>query len=495
MSRTQSKRRHKPAPSVSQKRSLKEVLTSDNAKFLTLSGFFVLLFLTGGSSRPDMAALIVLRPISILVLGYGLITLTASQMRQYWPVFALVIAMIALAIVQLVPLPPSIWHNLPGHSVFAQIDSILGLQDLWRPWTLDPAGTRNALMSLAVPLAVLVLGAQLGRDHQIRLLSVILALGALSVVFATLQLAGDPHGPLYLYRITNDGAAVGLFANRNHQAVFLSSLIPLLFVWARNTGRSTGSHGRDSHHHAGSLHIVIASAGAAILMLLSLVTGSRAGLMTLLISVLATGALISFIPPARSSSSAKKQSQLRRFAPLGVGILALVGFGVLTAVMGRNLALDRLLGSDPGADARADFTPQTFDLALNNLPWGTGLGSFERVYRMAEPDSLLNPAYANHAHNDFVEILLTTGLFGIVIASGFAVLLLWRLRILTRQGLANHILQIASLISLGLLTLASFVDYPIRTPALAGFCTLLLVWVFSDAQAVKRPNHPGKEFG
>lgn len=495
MSRTQSKRRHKPAPSVSQKRNLKEMLTSDNTKFLTLSGFFVLLFLTGGSSRPDMAALIVLRPISILVLGYGLVTLTTAQIRQYWPIFALLIAMVALAIVQLVPLPPSIWHALPDRSAFAQIDSILGLQDLWRPWTLDPSGTRNALMSLAAPLAVLVLVAQLGRDYHTRLLSVILALGALSVVFATLQLAGDPHGPLYLYRITNDGAAVGLFANRNHQAVFLSSLIPLLFVWARSAGWGMSSHGRHNRHHAGSLRIVAASAGAAILMILSLVTGSRAGLMTLLISVLATGALISFTPSPRSSSSAKNQSQLLRVAPLGAAILALAGFGVLTAVMGRNLALDRLLGSDPSADARADFTPQTFDLALNNLPWGTGLGSFERVYRMAEPDSLLSPAYANHAHNDFVEILLTTGLFGAVIAGSFAIVLLWRLQILVREGLKNHVLQIASLISLGLLALASFVDYPTRTPALAGYCTLLLVWVFSDVKAVKRPNHRGQELG
>ena len=37
---------------------------------------------------------------------------------------------------------------------------------------------------------------------------------------------------LWFYRITNNGFPVGLFANRNHAAVFLAALLPLATAWA-----------------------------------------------------------------------------------------------------------------------------------------------------------------------------------------------------------------------------------------------------------------------
>src|SRR3546814_18783044 len=46
------------------------------------------------------------------------------------------------------------------------------------------------------------------------------------------QVIGPRDGPLYLYEITNNGSAVGLFANRNHQAALLACLFPMLAVYA-----------------------------------------------------------------------------------------------------------------------------------------------------------------------------------------------------------------------------------------------------------------------
>ncbi|MFP3813504.1 hypothetical protein, partial [Bacillus sp. SIMBA_005] len=86
-----------------------------------------------------------------------------------------------------------------------------------------------------VPLAVVLL---VGRtsDQDLRQLPLrLLAFLAVAAVFGVLQLLGGEGAP-YFHRITNVGAAVGFFANRNHHAVFLALYWPLLlwFIHGRN---------------------------------------------------------------------------------------------------------------------------------------------------------------------------------------------------------------------------------------------------------------------
>ncbi|HMP55294.1 MAG TPA: hypothetical protein PKD92_01825, partial [Novosphingobium sp.] len=61
--------------------------------------------------------------------------------------------------------------------------------DLWRPFTLAPAATRNALFSLSVPLAVGLLMIQLDGEERAALLGVIVAFALASLALAVLQLS------------------------------------------------------------------------------------------------------------------------------------------------------------------------------------------------------------------------------------------------------------------------------------------------------------------
>lgn len=450
--------------------SLSRRLFSPRARLIVLCAFLLIVFLTGGSSRADMQPLIVLRPTSLLVLGYGLVTLSREHVRNFWALVAIMASAVALTVLHLVPIPPALWQALPGREAIAQIDHLSGLEGLWRPLTLDPQATRNALMALGTPGAVLILGIQLDWRQRETLLTLTLGLGALTAIWALLQIMGSPTGPLYLYDVTNYGHAVGLFANRNHQAVFLASLIPLIYCWVN---LAHGSWKDLSSNKAKRSGIAI---GCVLLFVpLILIAGSRAGLLTLVLSVCATAALIAAVPRRR----AQRWSALARFAPAMGGGAILGGLAVVTIGLGRDRAFERLLGSDPIADSRADLFPVVWRIATESFPWGTGVGSFDDVFRMYEPDTLLMPRYVNHAHNDLLEAFMTGGILGILILAVALSLFLVRAWSIAREGrkqIRTNILPAAALIALTVLFAASLVDYPLRVPAIASYLVLLALW-------------------
>jgi len=447
---------------------------SPRARLIVLCAFLLLVFFTGGSSRADMPALLVLRPVALLVLGYGLVTLSRTHVAQHKAIALIAAAAVALPVLQLVPLPPGIWQALPGREGIAAIDGFLGFDNLWRPLTLDPQATRNALMALAVPCAVLVLAVQLDpRDHEI-VLTIVLALGALSAVWALLQLMGNPRGPLYLYSVTNHGWAVGLFANRNHQGVFLASMIPLAYCWAMLGGGAW----RDLRSPRGR-RAAIAAACVLLFVPLILIGGSRAGLLTLVLSLCATAALAAVTLGGRGRRRDSRSARLLRFVPVIAGLTAIAGLGLLTGGMGRDLAFERLISADPVTDLRNDVLPLVWAIARDHFPAGVGMGAFDDVFRSAEPDALLSPTYVNHAHNDLLELTMAGGLAGtalMVAAIGLLTIRAGRVFVHQRGKLSTNILPAGALVALAILLIASLVDYPLRTPALAVYAVLLALW-------------------
>jgi O-antigen ligase len=118
------------------------------------------------------------------------------------------------------------------------------------------------------------------------------------------------------------------------------------------------------------------------------------------------------------------------------------------------------------------------------MPTGSGIGSFPSVYATVEkPADLLAGRYANHAHNDLLEMWLETGLVGPTLLILF---LIW----LTRKGIAvfakpnsdlppvDRALVRASILIILLLLAHSLVDYPLRTSAMTALfafaCGLLI---------------------
>ena len=420
-----------------------------------------------------MQSLLLLRPISLLVLGYGLLTLSRQHVRSCLPLAAIIAAAIALTILHLIPLPPGLWQTLPGREAVADMDGSLGFYG-WRPLTLDPQATRNALMAFMAPCAVFALGIQLGAREREMLLTFTLGLGAFTAIWGLLQLMGGSRGPLYLYNLTSYGFPVGLFANRNHQAVFLASLLPLLYCWAQLAHGSWKDLSTRKGRRSG-----IAIAGVLLLIPLVLIAGSRAGLLALVLSLCGTTAVIAITSPATEKRRGRGSSALSRVAVPATGVLVIIGLALITIGLGRDRAFERLIGSDPIADMRADLAPTTWRIAVENFPWGAGIGSFDDVYRMYEPNALLMPQYVNHAHNDFLEVLMTGGLAGVLIIAVGIVFFAARTWAVVRGGrrtIRASIWAAAALIALAILFIASLIDYPLRVPAMASYAVLLAIW-------------------
>ena len=420
-------------------------------------------FAWGGSARSDVASLEILRPLAIIALGLALFTIRGAHIRNYRAPLGIALACIALLAFQLVPLPPELGNALAGRGLVAEIDGAIGLNEVWRPLTQSAPATQNSLWGLLVPLSMLAIGVQLAATDHARLLLVILAVGATSAVVALLQTLGDPQGALYLYDITNFGSAVGLFANRNHQAVFLACLIPLILAAVDLRKSRFGPSGMA--HKKGDSWLISAVGAVAFLAALILITGSRSGLLA---GVIALFSLAALLPTAKKFTGSGGFLHSRK-VQLGLGVALIGALTLATVWLERDLAIERILDRDQGEGMRSLILPAMRDMIWLYRPWGIGLGAFRDVYEVNEPAKLLMGLHMNQAHNDWLDIALTGGLTAIGIAAVAIGAWLVRARqiFLVEAPDQFNLLRKAGLIVLLILAFSSLFDYPTRTPALA----------------------------
>lgn len=446
--------------------------------FVLLAIFLTLVFLTGGSARADVTSLVILRPAAVLFFGIGLLTLKREQLHTHRLSFGMLAAIFGLVAFQLVPLPYEVWTKLPGRQLLAEIDAAAGVGPQWRPLSMVPQGTENALYSLFVPAAVLCLGAQLSRDDLFKLVPLLLSFAILSGLVGLLQAIGSASS-LYFYKVTNFGSAVGLFANRNHQALLLAMTFPLLAAFT--------SFGVRSPEQASIRKWAVFAVGLVLVPLL-LVTGSRAGLALGGVALL----LSAFVFQASEITARPKGKASNPWPAYGVVAFGVIGMAALAAALSRSEALDRLITPDTLEQDRLTFWPVIVDMIYAYFPFGSGFGSFPEVYQISEPDNLLKPQYLNHAHNDYLEIIMSGGLPAIIIIFLCAFILIFRMKNIlflnSKSPMKNSIKRLG--ISFIILILISgIVDYPLRTPIICSIFCVSIIWIFSFNVTSVRGNN------
>lgn len=434
-------------------------LATPGARFMMFVIFLVLVFALGGGSRSDIVSLVILRPLAALFAIYAALQISRDQLRSIRVPLALLGALAFLISLQLVPLPPAWWQGMPGREVVRDLYSLVGEEDRWFPLALSPVRAVNSLFSLIVPLATLLLFAIQAPEYRPRLLFVVLAMAVASVALGMMQLLGPPSGPLYFYRITNNGLPVGLFSNRNHQALLVSIGI---LLGAYSTARALQRPGA-------SAALVIGGFGLMLIFLpFLLIAGSRAGLVLGAAMLLPSAFLIFRAAQARRSGAGRSGLTDPRFR-LG----AVAGLGAIIAVistaiwLSRSLALDRLMGKNVELDLRAQTLPVVLEISERQFPFGAGFGSFDTIYRQAEPAHLLTHSYLNHAHNDWVQVILEGGLGAaliLIVALGWFANATFRVLWTSRARLASDLF--VCVVIIGAFGLSSIVDYPLRTPSL-----------------------------
>lgn len=462
----------------------------------TLTALTLLLALTfGGGTMPGLRSDALVQLIGLPLLGLAILALFSRPMASKARLpLAIAATAVLLVVLQLIPLPPAVWTQLPGRGFVVEAFELAAIPLGWMPISLDPGATWRSFLSLPAPLALFLAVLCIGHRGRRALTLLLVGCALASVVLGLAQLMQGPASGLRFHTITNQGSSVGFFANRNHYAALLYSALPFAAAWTMALAADKRRAGR-----VGALSCGLALAALLLGLAMSL---SRAGAMLGLSALLLSGFLL-------DRTGAR---ELRRTSAYGLAGAASIG-----AVLAVQYALPGLLGRfDTSAidDYRFDILRITLTAAKEFLPMGSGFGTFQAVYLMYDRPEALLAGYVNNAHNDWAQLWLEGGWPFALAAAGFllwfalAGLAAWRAAP-ARLGQLDRALGRAASISVGLLLLHSAVDYPLRTTGLLsvfGLCCALLVRprpVPPDLEGVEPhgpPNHllfgrdPGRKF-
>lgn len=382
---------------------------------------------------------------------------------------------ILLPAIQLIPLGTTLWSHLPGRASLAEALAAADVTSVRGQISLAPGRTFDSLLFLIAPFAGFLFGtAAFGRErHPLFLTLVVIALA--SVLLSAAQLA-QPSGGAYLYRITNEGSAVGIFANRNHNAslmaVAIAALIPLV----------TASLAKARVQQA---HLALQFGLALLFLCFAFATQSRAGAALAAVAFAALLWRARHSPQLRAAFARGGSGWAQRNRPMllvaAISVTALLIWAFIAS--GMTIRFSRLFDENFN---RAEVYHLTLRAIADNWLTGTGIGSFQWAIVPYEQFSQVGFAYWNHAHSGPLQLAMEGGILGVAFIILFFAWLIANLRqAWTRQqdsdsGSAG---VFAAGLIVGLLLLHSLVDYPLRTAALAAAFAACCGYIL----AAKRP--------
>jgi len=425
----------------------------------------VILFFTGGSSRGDVQSLAILNPAMIICCGTALLTIRREHWAERKWLGGAVGLVFVLVLIYIASPPVHLGVYSRGLANAANVRAAANVSGASETLGMLPLVGFQSVFFLFAPLAVILFAVQLGREDLQLVLPVLIVLGAISGIVGVLQLAGSTSGSLYFYDITNNGSAVGLFANRNHASVFLACLFPMLAIFA--------SRSHATHRGGRNRRQLMAATIAIVLIPLILVTGSRSGMLAAIIGLI--GGLILYVPRGQAHRGPK--IGIPSMLMLASALVACLVFA--TVYFSRAEAIERIFAENGTANDRTDLWISGATLFWQYFPFGFGPGSFVPAFQADEPVALLSDTYLNRLHNDWLETGLTYGAPGMLLMLGGVCYYFWRCFHLwfrqdgTRTSVALG--RMASVV-IAILAVASLSDYPLRTPAMIGFAILVSLW-------------------
>lgn len=332
-------------------------------------------------------------------------------------------------------------------------------------WSVAPDATVRSLFAFIPPIAVFLAVLALDARGQRRLHWILVGLIVFCAVWGILQAILGPRLVASWHSQPVGDQARGFFSNRNHYATLMVFGIALAGAGLIAAIRRMVADAEMARHGP----VVILWTMLLLLPLVGLMLSvSRAGV------VLGGMVLIALLALTLFGIGRDTRGTRRWFVSLSV-------FGCVVAVqMGLWGVLERF-EVDPFDDARVYVQRITLDAAEDAQPWGTGLGTFRRVYEQREPLDTVLDVYVNRAHNDWIEFYLEAGKPGLALIALWLAWWAWRIARGGRDPLpvspgntAARLLRAAAVFALAALAIHSLVDFPMRTIAIATVAAALL---------------------
>ena len=312
---------------------------------------------------------------------------------------------LAVALCQLVPLPPSL--RLTLSPVLPALDRSLHLDAPLdsrsgppAPLTVDPVSTASAAVLVAAIIAIFWSARtlfELGPPRRIA--RTIAVCGAVAAVLSILQHATAPKLIYWIWRPVNPGGMpYGPFVSRNDLAAWLVMALPLTlgYILSRAASRSPAGRGTFDGVPLGAL------VDETTIWLLATIAAMAAGLLAaisrsgLIAGVVAT---VVFIGLSRSRLTSRGQARLLG----GIALVAAVGaMYVNSATLATRLDETMRVG----VGGRREIWALTWTIVQDFWRVGVGVGAYERAMSIYQPPHLF--AF-NHAHDEYLQIVAEGG--------------------------------------------------------------------------------------
>ena len=424
--------------------------------------YLFLCLLMGGSGQGIWVNM-ALQLLGVVLLAWAAIERPSEAMpRPARQLLWLVAAGVVVALLQLVPLPAGLWASLGPRAAIAGDQAALGIAPATMPLSLTPYAAVGSLLTLIPPLALALAILRL-RAYRPSLLVASLALGTLAgILLGVFQVTStDPGSPFYLYRYSNFGVATGFFANSNHFAILLVTTIPFLAALAASAQNG------DRQRYSAVLFVCIM---LTVLVLVGIALNRSLAAAILVLPVLAASSLLVM----------RASNRTRRFAAAGAALLLLAGIAGLSATS----INDRSIGADAttSVQSRAEIFANTTHAIRDFFPLGSGVGSFQPVYRLYEDHDSATGTFVNHAHNDYAELVLELGAAGAILIVLFLAWWLWAVAAAWRSAELRPYVRAASIGSAAILA-HSLVDFPLRTEAMLAVFAMCIALLAGRARA------------
>ncbi len=296
----------------------------------------------------------------------------------------------------------------------------------------------------------------LRKTSQLNLVAVsAIVLGAGIAILALLQSLSSP-GELYWFRVPAAGGwTYGPYVNHNHYAGLMELLVPIPLVIGLG-------------HLARRPQRILALSAAAIMAATIFLSGSRGGMLAFSVQFVMLGAFLIRLKKGRNLALT-----VGPFAALLVGLLVWIGGGNLSS---RIASIRSETHTEVSGGTRLAIVRDGLKMFKDRPLLGWGLAAFPDVYPKYR--SFYTNLFVNEAHNDYLQLLVETGLLG------FGVLL-WFLATTYYQAStklskwtsdSNGALALAAMLSCTGILVHSFLDFNLHIPANAALfyclCTL-----------------------
>ena len=382
------------------------------------------------------------------------------------PTRYLAIAFFVLLAWQLLPLPIFLlkWLSPGGTRV---LENLSGSLPAFHDLSLIPAETVLALARFLVYALFFIALLRLDWDKNdvFVLFGTAVVSGVAQTIFALFKL-GQGNTKFYLFFLDDNhvpGFLRGTIYNPDHFAFYLELLFPVALglLFARLHIFDPGQSIREKILHiAEDRRVIFLFLAAVVLAAGVYLTGCRAGIAVLILSILFFAQMSIYL---RVNFSARRHLRL-------IFIMATL----MAMFIGLQNTLSKFLSKGLfGGSGRIDYWTNALAMFRDFPLFGTGLGTFKYAYFLYGRET----GWVDHAHNEYVENLADMGALAFIVF--FALLAILAFSLL-RMWVARRHLEVKPVV-LGVLTALfaaffhSLFDFSLRVPANA----FLLIVLFA----------------